>query len=65
MKTKIQVKEIAKIKQIDPDSGNEIELVILKEEGGAMFAIETDFLLNTDEPVYSNYSGTEIDAEEI
>lgn len=65
MGRKIEPKEIARIKQLDPDSGNDIELIILKEEGGGMFAVETDYLLNTDEPIYSVYSKTEINTDNL
>jgi len=55
LKPKIQTKLIKTIQVTDPDTGNEIKILIVKESGGAMFGIESDFILNTDEPAYSPY----------
>lgn len=50
---------------IDPDTGNEVEVSIYKTQGGGMVGIDSSFLANTDEPIYSPFDlGTILEEEE-
>lgn len=40
---------------IDPDTGNEVFVSIIKLETGGIIGIDTSFLENTEEPVYSPF----------
>lgn len=55
MAKKINTKQISRVKVIDPDTKNEVEVTILKLETGGMIGIDSSFLENTDEDVYSPF----------
>ena len=40
---------------IDPDTGGQVAVCIVKLETGGIIGIDTSFLENTDEPVYSPF----------
>ena len=53
---KIKTKFISEITVIDPDSKLPVEVSIFKLENGGIVGIDSSFLSNTDEPVYSPYN---------
>ena len=61
----IRVKQITEITVIDPDSQLEVQVTIFKEEGGGMFGVDSSFLANTDDPVYSPFSGEELNEDDL
>lgn len=59
---KIKVKLIKVIQVIDPDSNAPVDITILKMETGGMIGIDSSFLENTEEPVFSPFDeGVELD----
>ena len=52
---KIETKFVKRITVTDPDTGFDVEVDILKTEGGGMVGIDSSFLANTEEPVYSPF----------
>jgi hypothetical protein len=57
-------KFVQQISVIDPDTKLQVEIDVFKLENGAMVAIDSSFLANTDEPVYSPYDlSVELDLE--
>lgn len=64
--TTIGAKYVKTIKVTDPDTGNEVEVQIMKLATGGMVGLDGSFLENTDEPVYSPYDlGVEISEDEL
>lgn len=55
MAKSINTKQISRVKVIDPDTKNEVEVTILKLETGGIIGIDSSFLENTDEDVYSPF----------
>ncbi len=45
---------------VDPDSHLDVEISIYKTEGGGIVGIDSSFLSNTDEPIYSPFDLGEI-----
>lgn len=52
---KITTKQVTEITVIDPDTNLPVGVTILKLSTGAMVGIDSSFLSNTDESVYSPY----------
>lgn len=49
---------------IDPDSGLEVVVCIVKLETGGMIGVDASFLENTDDPIYSPFDkGVELDLD--
>ena len=46
---------VAEVEVLDPDSQLQVEVSIFKLEGGPMMGVDTAFLDNTDDPVFSPY----------
>ena len=64
MPKKIATKFVVRVIVIDPDTKLEVELDVFKTNGGGMVGIDSSFLANTDEPVYSPFDkGCEIEVE--
>lgn len=62
--SKLTVKFVREITVIDPDTNAPVEVTILKLETGGMIGIDSTFLANTEEPVYSPFdNGVEVDVE--
>lgn len=62
---KITAKEVKEITVIDPDTGLEVEVMIYKLSTGPMVGIDSSFISNTDDPVYSPFDkGVELEIEE-
>ena len=51
----IKAKLVAEVSLTDPDSGSQVEVSIYKMETGGMIGIDSSFLSNTDEPVWSPF----------
>jgi hypothetical protein len=65
MAKKIKIKILSVVKVIDPDSGNEVDVTLFKMETGGIIGIDSSFLENTDEPVYSPFDkNRELDLED-
>jgi hypothetical protein len=57
----MKVTFIKEITVIDPDTNLPVEISVYKEEAGGMFAVDSSFLSNTDEPVLSPFGNGEIE----
>lgn len=55
MKNKLKLKYVDELEVTDPDSGLPVHITIVKMETGGMVGIDSSFLDNTDEPVFSPY----------
>lgn len=51
----IKAKFITEITLIDPDTKLEVQVTIYKEDGGGMFGVDSSFLANTEDPIYSPF----------
>ena len=60
----ITMKFIKEITVDDPDSNAPVEIIIYKLSTGGMVGIDSSFLSNTDEPVYSPYDFGELIEDE-
>lgn len=61
---KIKVKLVKVVTVIDPDSALPVDVTILKLQTGGMIGIDSSFLENTEEPVFSPFdSDVELDFE--
>lgn len=59
---KIKTKLVKVIQVIDPDSNLPVDVTILKMETGGMIGVDSSFLENTEEPVFSPFDeGVELD----
>lgn len=63
MKEKIKVKHIGEITVLDPDENSEVQLTIYKMSNGAIVGIDSSFLSNTDEPVFSPYDRLRVEVD--
>jgi hypothetical protein len=59
----INTKQISEITLIDPDTNLPVEVTILKLETGGIIGIDSSFLSNTDEPVYSPFDKKRLKVE--
>jgi hypothetical protein len=60
-----KMKFIKEVVVEDPDSQAPVRLGIYKTEGGGMVGIDTSFLANSNEPVWSPFDyGVELEEEE-
>jgi hypothetical protein len=63
-KQKIKGKLVHHHTVIDPDTGGEVAVCIVKLETGGIIGIDASFLENTEEPVYSPFDkNVEIDLD--
>ena len=62
---KIKIKQITEVSILDPDSNEMVDITIYKMETGGMIGIDSSFLSNTDEPIFSPFdNGIELDIKE-
>ena len=65
LKKPIKGKQITEFSVRDPDSKAIVHITVIKLETGGMIGIDSSFLSNTDEPVYSPFDkNIEIDLED-
>lgn len=61
----MKMKFIRQLTVEDPDSHLDVEISIFKLETGGMVGLDSSFLMNTDEPIYSPYDfGEQIEESE-
>ena len=60
----MKMKFVREIEVTDPDTNLPVNLGIYKTDGGGMLGIDSSFLANTDEPIYSPFDLGEILEEE-
>ncbi len=58
-----KVKRITEITVTDPDSHLEVQVTIYKMENGGMVGIDSSFIANTDDPVYSPYDKKRVELD--
>lgn len=61
----IKGKQIAEFSLTDPDTMGQVHIAVIKLETGGMIGIDSSFLANTDEPIYSPFDkNVQIDLED-
>lgn len=62
---KIKGKQFVEFSVRDPDTNGIVYIAVIKLETGGMIGIDSSFLANTEEPIYSPFDkNIEIDLEE-
>lgn len=66
MDRRIPSKQFATIVVTDPDTGAEVSVTMIKLDTGGIVGVDTSFLENTEEPVYSPFDcGVELNIYNI